>query len=206
MDTWKSINKRLDSLNLKKGIYPFSNKYGIPTIIKQDVKVNKLIPFGKKEKDGTAHFFLDDYAFERVWNTPKKYINTLKQYDNVLSPDFSLYTDYPIAVQIWNTYRNRWLGRYWQSHGIQVIPTVGWSTPESYDFCYLGIEEGSKVAVGSIGILKSDKASKLFNLGINEMVERLHPEKIIFYGEMVKGCKHECCCHPSYAKTNLRGL
>lgn len=79
MSTWEEIKRRIDPLNLQKGIYLSDNKYGIPTITKEDVEIKKLIPFGNKKFHGTAHFFLDDFKFERVWNTPKKYLETLKQ-------------------------------------------------------------------------------------------------------------------------------
>ena len=191
MSTWNQIKQRIDPLNLQKGIYESDNKYAIPTIHKDHLTVKHLLPFGNKKYHGTAHFFLDDFKFERVWNTPKKYIETLRQYQGVLSPDFSLYTDYPIAVQIWNVYRNRWLGRYWQEQGIQVIPTVGWSTPESYDFCFEGIEHGSTVAISTLGILRNKEAIKLFISGFNEMNQRIEPEEIILYGRLptsLMGC------------------
>ena len=206
MTTWNTINDRLDSLNLKKGLFTSDNQYGIPTITKQDINITKFIPFGKKDRNGTAHFFLDDYVFERVWNKPKKYLNILKDYKSVCSPDFSLYTDYPIAVQIWNTYRNRWLGRYWQINGIQVIPTVGWSTPESYDFCFLGIEPRSTVAISSIGILKNPEAIELFIMGFEEMKEQIKPDQIHFYGDPVPDCDYDFIYYESFAKTRLRGL
>ena len=44
-----------------------------------------------------------------------------------------------------------WCGAYWQSKGLTVIPTISWSTPSSYDFCFDGVEENSIVAVGMIG-------------------------------------------------------
>lgn len=51
--------------------------------------------------------FIDDYQFERIWNTPERYVNVLKQYDCVLTPDFSLYMDMPRAMKVWNIYRSR---------------------------------------------------------------------------------------------------
>ena len=206
METWKSINNRLDSLNLKKGLYPSDNEYGIPTIRKQDIQVNKFIPFGNKTYDGTAHFFLDDFKFERVWNTPKKYLNVLKQYESVCSPDFSPYDDYPIALQIYNVYRNRWLGKYWQRNGIKVIPTVGWSTPESYDFCFLGIEPRSTVAISSLGILRDKEAIELFIMGFDEMKEQIKPDHIHLYGDPVPKLEDEFIVHENYAKQSLRCL
>lgn len=184
-DTWKTVRERYDALNLKKGIYRSdeSDYYQMPIIEKQTHDVKKLIPFARTPHNGYVHFFLDDYQFERVWNKPKKYIEKLKQYEGVLSPDFSLYTDYPLAVQIWNTYRNRWCGKYWQEHGIKVIPTIVWSNKNSYDFCFNGIEKNSTVAVSSVGVLNDKEAIKLFKNGYKQMLYCLEPEHIIFYGQ-----------------------
>ncbi len=49
----------------------------------------------------------------------------MKKYDGVLSPDFSMYTNYPEAFQIWQVYRNRWCAAYWQSKGIKVRTLFG---------------------------------------------------------------------------------
>lgn len=187
MSNWEEVKRRMDALNLKKGHYKPENKYGFPVIRKQDFEVKKLVQFGNNDFIGTAHFFIDDFKFERVWNKPKKYLNVLKRYGGVLSPDFSLYTDYPIALQIYNTYRSRWCGRYWQDHGINVIPTVEWSTPESYEFCFQGIEEGSTIAISSMGCLRDKNALKLFKQGFNEAIKQLKPEKILFYGTIPNG-------------------
>jgi hypothetical protein len=64
-------------------------------------------------------------------------------------PDFSLYPDWPIAAQLWNTYRSRWLGRYWQQGGLPVIPTVNWSDQRSFPFCVDGIETGQLLSIGT---------------------------------------------------------
>jgi hypothetical protein len=85
-----------------------------------------------------VHFFLDDYRYETVWSRPQRALEHLSKYRILLAPDFSLYADWPLAMQQWNVYRSRWCGRYWQELGFQVIPTVSWSTPESFDFCFEG--------------------------------------------------------------------
>lgn len=186
-ETWEKVKGRLDALNLNKGIFDFDNDYSIPTIKKEELEVDKLIPFGiNKKRDGTCAFFLEDYRFERVWAKPKRYLNMLKQYEGTLSPDFSLYTDYPIAVQIWNTYRNRWLGRYWQENDIKVIPTVVWGDKRSYDFCFEGIEKGSIVAVGSVGVMFWKEAIESFKDGYYEMMDRIKPKQILYYGKPIE--------------------
>lgn len=180
METWNNVKDRLDALNIKHINIELDND--MPLIMKQTHQVEDLIPFHYKPQDQYAHFFLDDYQFERVWNTPKKYLNKLSQFRGVLSPDFSLFRDYPMPVQIWNTYRNRWLGQYWQQHGIKVIPTIVWSTPKSYTFCFNGIEKHSDIAISTIGIINDDIATDLFYQGYHEMKKQIQPEHIYLYG------------------------
>ena len=71
-----------------------------------------------------CHFFIDDYHFERLWQRPGAYLDVLKPYICVLTPDFSLYMDMPDAMQQWNRYRSAALGWYWAQHGITVVPTL----------------------------------------------------------------------------------
>lgn len=96
--------------NLQSGIYEGIGKYGMPEIKPvYECDINKWLGFNyvksyatKKDKGTGIHFFLDDYQFERVWNTPDKYLKYLSRYDCVLAPDFSLYVDFPLAVTIYN--------------------------------------------------------------------------------------------------------
>ena len=66
-----------------------------------------------------------------VERTFKKYA----QYNFLLSPDFSTYTDMNLWRQLESVAKNRWVGAYWQDNGLTVIPTISWSTPRSFDFC-----------------------------------------------------------------------
>lgn len=131
-----------------------SNLYGIPDIPKaeftdEDFKDLRLLAFNQtKSDDGLhneriVHFFLYDYNFENVWKDTEKYVELLSKYKGVLTPDFSMYTEMPYAVQIYNTFRNRWCGAYMASKGIRVISTVAWSDSGSFDFCFKGIPKGS---------------------------------------------------------------
>lgn len=103
-------------------------KYQIPTIKNDGYIPNSLIGFNyartSKNKNNGIHFYLDDYQFERLWNDPNKYIDLLSKYECILSPDFSLYYDMPLPIKLWNIYRSRLLGQYYQSCGIKVIPTI----------------------------------------------------------------------------------
>ena len=182
-----------DNENLKKCNFFGNNKWNIPTlkgIDKFDEKV-QFIGFNyaktceKQQKtDFGVHFFLDDYQFNRLWNRPDKYIPLLSKFKYVLSPDFSMYTDYPKAMQMWKHYQKHWLGAYMELFGIKVIPTVGWSDKDSFKWCFDGEPRNSIVAVSSIGTQKDKESKQLFLEGYNKMLEVLKPTKILFWGNI----------------------
>lgn len=124
----------------------------------------------------------------RFWNTPDKYIPKLKQFAGVCSPDFSLYTDMPIAMQIYNHYRKHWIAAYWQLHGITVYPTIAWSDKKSYEWCFDGEPCDSIVTVSSIGTQNDKDAKRLFLQGYEEMMKHLSPRFVIFYGNVPEEC------------------
>lgn len=135
-----------------------------------------------KSHDAGIHFFIDDYQFERLWNSPEAYLELIRGFDSVLTPDFSLYMDMPLPMQAWNEYRRRALGRYWQRNGITVIPTLSWSVPESYGFCFGGLPDHSTYATSTVGVKRSDEAMAVWVDGMDEAIKRLDPERILLYG------------------------
>ena len=158
----------------------------MPTIKNDNYVPSDLIGFNyaksNKEKNCGIHFYVDDYQFERVWNAPEKYIDILKEYDCILSPDFSLYMDMPMPMKIWNIYRSRQVGAFYQSKGIKVIPTMSWAEKETFEFCFQGIPEGSVVSVSTIGVKENKNALQIWNDGMKEMIKRIHPSTILVYG------------------------
>ena len=90
--------------------------YGIPSL--EPVTLDGTFPFipFNCAKTSTVraglgvHFFIDDYLFERVWHDPDRYAQMLSDFRVVMSPDFSLFTDYPVAVQLYNHWRKHLLG------------------------------------------------------------------------------------------------
>lgn len=180
--------------NLDKSLFRGSGKYDIP-IIKplNEIPHGDFMPinYAKAEKSPLGknlHCFVDDYQLIRFWNNPDKYIQMLKRFCAVCSPDFSTYSDMPFVMQIYNHYRKHWLSAYWQMHGIKVYPTISWSTPDSYEWCFDGEPVGSIVAVSSVGCMKNKNAKRLFLQGYEEMMKRLRPAQVIFYGKVPEEC------------------
>lgn len=178
--------------NLNKRIFEGVGEYNIPVLKSAVYEVENWISFNfargcdEPERHG-IHFFIDDYQFMRLWTNPDAYLDKLGQFQAVCTPDFSTYTDFPKAIQIYNHYRKHWLGAYWQEHGIKVIPTISWSDEESFDWCFDGEPVGGMVAVSSVGTQGSARAAQLFEAGYNEMKRRLQPAQIVMYGT-VPGC------------------
>ena len=85
--------------------------------------------------------------------------------------------------QLESVAHSRWVGAYWQDEGQRVVPTISWSTPESYEFCFDGVEKHSIVAIGMIGCKRSKRE---FLSGYTEMLNRIEPSSIICFGAPFK--------------------
>jgi Vilmaviridae nuclease len=133
--------------------------------------------------NSAVHFFLDDYRFETVWSKPERGLSRCQTVGAALTPDFSLWTDMPVAMQLWQVYRSRWCGAWLLHHGIRVIPTVSWSTPDSYPFAFAGIPTRSVVAVSTVGVVRDRQARALFAAGFTAMVDQLQPSTVLVYGK-----------------------
>ena len=135
-----------------------------------------------KNKDCGIHFYIDDYQFERIWSQPQLYLEKLSEYQCIFTPDFSLYTDMPIAMKIWNTYRSRLIGQIAQRMGMLVIPTVSWCEEATFDFCFDGLPVGATLSISTIGVKKEDYNFNLWKAGVDEMIKRLKPKTLLIYG------------------------
>lgn len=180
--------------NLDKAMFDGVGKYGIPEIkAETEYPSGDYIPMNytmtaKDPESKIVHCFVDDYQFARYWNTPDKYIPKLLQFKAVCAPDFSTYTDMPLAMQIYNHYRKHWIAAYWQMCGITVYPTISWSTPDSFEWSFDGEPVGGIVAVSSVGTQANAESKRLFLRGYEEMMKRLDPKWVIFCGHVPEEC------------------
>lgn len=132
-------------------------------------------------KGNGLHFYIDDYKFERLWNNPDKYIELLKGYKHIIQPDFSLYYDFPVALQIYNKYRNHWLSAYYATKGITMIPNISLSTPSEYIWTLLGYPRHSVVAFSDLGAIHSKQERDITIKAYDEMIKRLDPIQILYF-------------------------
>ena len=163
-------------------------KWDIPLVRKQKLATSEISliacsdtrnnDIDTNRKKG-VHFFVDDYRMNGIYRYHDRTLKKFSQYAFLLTPDYSTYADMNLWRQLENVAKNRWVGAYWQSKGLTVIPTISWSTPRSFEFCFDGVEENAIVAVSTLGC----KKNKLdFMRGYNVMLEKLHPHTIVCFG------------------------
>lgn len=70
---------------------------------------------------------------------------------------------------------------------MRVVPTVNWSTPASYRWCFAGIPSQQVVAVG-VPDLRQPITRILFSLGYLRMLKDLDPAVVLVYGELPFYC------------------
>ena len=133
------------------------------------------------KSDKAIHFFIDDYKFNCIWEKPNRYLEFLKQFKYLIMPDFSLYYDYPVALQIFNKYRNHWLSRFWSDNGITVIPSISFSLPVHFDWSILGYPKQSVIAFSDLGIAKGTSYKDILEKSFRTMCNELDPIKIIYF-------------------------
>lgn len=189
--------------------------YGAPVIQPNDVDVSKFqwadfrqVGFAQKTdeelKQTGAHFFIQDYRFYCVYQQLLRYSDIVKRLGAVCAPDFSEYTDYPNALNIWSHYRKHVVAAFWQRNGVQVIPTICWTDPTSFDWCFDGEPENSAVAIAFM-MKKNQKQERAnFKAGFDEMMRRLRPRQILWYGERFEECDGPIFEIPSYCAQRWR--
>ena len=164
------------------GKWEFPPIYGTNDIPESLISFHHILKDNGKSSDKTVHFYIDDYKFERLWNTPDKYIPLLKQYRSVFTPDFSMYLDYPLAMQIYNCFRSRVIGYLLEQEGIKVIPTLQWCDFPSFDWCFEGLPQHKVYTVSTMGVEKSKTGIIIWKLGMKEALKRVKPSHLIIWG------------------------
>jgi hypothetical protein len=175
------------NLDLYHGM-PVAGSFDMPALDACDAKPVDLMGFNYVMSDHGArsgigiHFFIDDYQFERVWRDPDFYGERMSGYGCVIAPDFSLYSDMPMAMQVWNVYRSHLVARIWQDMGLRVVPLLQWSDRGSHAFCFDGIPHASTVAVSTVGVVRDAEARRSWAEGMDAAIAAVTPDRVLLYG------------------------
>lgn len=136
----------------------------------------------QQRKRRGVHHFVGDEHIPDIYRFPEKTFAKYAQYAILLTPDNSTYREMPHYLQLQSVWRSRWVGAYWQSRGLTVIPTATWSDASSYSFCFCGLEKGTVVAISTIGCKTQFEGRTHFMHGFAAMIEQIHPRLIFCLG------------------------
>lgn len=175
-------------LNIDRGFFPAKNYMNFPELdaVTEKIDVETWVSFANRGKakvfaDTGLHFYSDDYTFESLWNCPAKYVEQLSRFGFIVQPDFSLYYNFPIALQIYNKFRNHWLARYLAHYGCKVIPNINPSHPDCWRWSFDGFPKHSIVAFSDIGSYRDRFDRALLQAGFEETLYRLEPLQVLYF-------------------------
>jgi hypothetical protein len=172
---------RLDSLNTRE-LYPSPCAYDIPEVPSYEGPLPERFvawPNRKRAEPGDGlHMFVDDTRFEPLWSNVDRY---RRHYEGrvVCGPDFSAYTDWPLAACLWNIYRSRWLARAMAERGAHVIPAVTWAGRASFAFAFEGLPKRATLAISAYG---AKRFASMYRAGYEVMRNRLQPRRVLVIG------------------------
>ena len=175
----------------------FDGAFEIPHIPGPDKIIipNGMVPFSSRERSENYEdfvcFYEHDINFREIITNTENYIEDLKRFPGVVSPDCSLYIDAPLCVQIADIYLNRAVGYYLREQGLYVVHNIRWGDERTYTtelfgekVAFQGVDKHSIVSVGTYGQIKSAESKRYFREGLVEMLNELEPEVVLVYGSM----------------------
>lgn len=175
----------------------FEGKFEIPRIDPPDeiTLPQGMVPFSLRARSENHQdfvcFYENDVNFREILTNTEEYVEELRLFPGIISPDCSLYIDAPLCVQIADIYLSRAVGYYLQSQGLYVVPNVRWGDERTYTEQYLGervafqgVARHSIVSIGTYGQIKKAESKRYFREGLVAMLDALEPEVVLVYGPM----------------------
>jgi hypothetical protein len=127
-------------------VWPTDNEWGVPSLLFQRQSDSLILPVTRwgslrrgRKVGGTIHFYTDDYKFSGLWRRPDKVLAVRPE--AIIEPNFSTDDAMPPAAALWAIFRKRWLSRYWQSRGANIIVDLA-VAPRHRSLALLGVPAG----------------------------------------------------------------
>lgn len=176
-----------------------SGKYGFPELEPVNCNPPDTVDFResysrkiKNWRELAINFYVDDVKFNGCWNNPLRYIEHFRCFHSLLSFDFSMSIHAPMAINIWNNYRNHVLNYFYAKQGIKVVPDANILPEMFWDWCWDGLPKHSTLCCCTNGRVKNPKIREEFCVQFKEMERRLEPERIIIVGREIPELEPEC--------------
>ena len=161
-------------------IWATDNNYGVPVLMESKQAHNLVAPvavWGNKSRkarhSGTWLFYTDDYRFEALWKDPSPVVST--EVHCCAEPNFSVFAEMPTAVAMWQIYRKRWIARWWQSLGVEILVDLNVAARHA-ELNMLGVPNGWKSYVTRGYSARIDETIKEYEMACS----RAGSEDILF--------------------------
>jgi hypothetical protein len=167
-------------------VFPSSNEFGIPDLLPHKIAKFVPLPFtrwnaGKRSHRlrGVAHYYTDDARFTGLLKNPDAVKET--GFSCFVEPNFSTNDTQPLTLVLQEIYKKRWLARYWQGLGYNIIVDLA-IAPRYREYALLGVPYRTQ----AYGTYYSPKENDLEWLEDDYIQARTHagrrPDIFIVYG------------------------
>ncbi len=133
------------------------------------------------------HFYVADRKLRTQVLQPQRFVACFEGAWGLTSPDFTIGGGMPPQDRIQAVWANRAVGAFYQSRGLRVVPHVRWCNSRDFDYCFLGVETGSAVAVSTHGCWRSADLRRNFLAGLPVLLERIQPSVLFVHGAIDDG-------------------
>jgi hypothetical protein len=134
---------------------------------------------------GVLNFYCYDIFFESLWFDAAQMIPQLKKvkWDGIISPDFSVFKEMPLAVNLYNVYRSRWCARYWQEAGLPIIPSIQSCSDETLEMSITTLPKHCPVVSVQARTTQGQKQARDADIArIHRLLEHCKVDNLLIYG------------------------
>jgi hypothetical protein len=148
-------------------------------------------------------FYTWDRKFESVWTDPRPFTARMLacKVHAAVTPNYSCWVGAPMAWIAFQIYRARWLGRYWQEAGINIIPDLQlpyFVRPDESKIMLAGIPKGAPCLSVQLMNRTDVKDEETFfatqRVNLMKSLEELRPQSLLAY------------CSPKLPKNFFKGI
>jgi len=147
----------------------------------------------KDQHSTFLHFYVSDQKLLPLFRNPKRYIYRFSKFGGIIGPDLSVYRSMAPSSRTFHISANRALTRLFQDHGIPTIPNVRWAIESDFETCFLGIPNGSVVAISTHGCCRTFEDRDHLRTGVIQLLRTVAPSHLLVYGPMPKDVFRGVC-------------
>lgn len=134
---------------------------------------------------GPLHCYVDDYRFSVCWRSPVQGLVRAASAGLVVAPDFSAPESAPYIFVQYQQWRSETVLRFWQAHGVMVIPSLSFTANVVPEFA---VRPGSVVAVRG----PAREAEGIWHDVVPQIVAAIRPSAVVQFGRHALAYLWQC--------------